>query len=127
VTLSKAREFIKQVQFRDWTFVVESDGPSFYLQVVFNAPDLTTGKVENWTSRKWRLSAYMTKSELVATALKAVLTAVEHEAREAFLYQGHAIFGPHHDVDSLVELVKRTDRDARNKPAEAIEQDTMRV
>ena len=54
--------------------------------------------------RKWRLSSYMTRSEIVQTALKAVLTAEEHEVRERFKYRGVSIFGPHYDVDKLWEL-----------------------
>ena len=46
----------------------------------------------------------MTKSEIVQTALMAVLAAEEHETREAFLYRGQRIFSPHYDVDQLVKL-----------------------
>lgn len=54
--------------------------------------------------RKWFLSPHMTKSEVVLTALKAVLTFEEHETRERFLYRGRAIFDPHYDVDLLWEM-----------------------
>lgn len=56
------------------------------------------------SGRKWRLSQFMTKSEVVQTALVAYLSWVEHEARESFKYKGWAIFGPHFNVDSLVDL-----------------------
>lgn len=55
----------------------------------------------------------MTVSELVQTALKAVLTAVEHEVREQFLYRGRAIFNPHCDVEELVALCERRALDVR--------------
>lgn len=42
--------------------------------------------------------------QVVTTALKAWLSAVEHEAREAFLYKGQTIFGPHQSVENLVKL-----------------------
>lgn len=51
----------------------------------------------------------MTRSEVVQTALKAVLAAVEHEAREFFTYNGRAIFGPHYDVDALWKIANQTD------------------
>jgi hypothetical protein len=57
-----------------------------------------------WNGRKWFLSNHMTRSEVVQTAFKAVLTAEEHEAREHFKYRGQSIFDPHYDVDKLVEL-----------------------
>jgi hypothetical protein len=56
--------------------------------------------------RQWRISQHATKSEVVQTAMKAVLTALEHEAREEFLYADTAIFGPHFNVDDLVVLAK---------------------
>ena len=43
----------------------------------------------------------MTKSEVIQTAFKAVLTAMEHEVREKFHYKGKPIFGPHYHVDAL--------------------------
>lgn len=113
MTVEEIRAIVAQVSFQDWTFVVERDGAGSYLQVVFDAPDLGSGRIESWTGRKWRLSAHMTKSEIVTTALKAVLTAVEHEAREAFKFQGRAIFGPHIDVEALVALVDQSRPDAR--------------
>lgn len=67
-----------------------------------------------WRGRKWRLSKHMTPSEVVQTCLKAVLTAEEHEAREHFLYQGRAIFGPHINIEALWEVCEKKEvRDAR--------------
>ena len=57
----------------------------------------------------------MTPSELVQTALKCVLTSLEHEAREHFTYRGAAIFGPHFDVEALVRIADR--RDVREEAA----------
>ncbi len=56
--------------------------------------------------RKWRISQHMTKSEVVQTALKAVIAWWEHETREAFLYKNVAVFGPHLDVEALVCIVQ---------------------
>jgi hypothetical protein len=58
----------------------------------------------------------MTKSEIVSTALKAVLTAEEHEAREQFQYKSKTIFGPHFDVDKLASLCESDSMDVRNNP-----------
>jgi hypothetical protein len=65
--------------------------------------------------RKWRISYWMTKSEIVQTAFKAYLAWLEHEAREAFTYKGAAIFGPHFDVEALVELHDRSAFDVRTE------------
>lgn len=104
------RNIVKDIKFlENWRIEVfyEADAP--YLQVHF--PDPVTWIY--WSGRKWRLSYHMTKSEVVQTALAAVLAAVEHEAREHFLYQGRAIFGPHFNVDDLVELVDLETVDVR--------------
>lgn len=55
-------------------------------------------------SRKWRLSEYMTKSEVVNTVFMAYMAWQEHETRESFHYKGQPIYSPHYDVDALVEL-----------------------
>lgn len=80
---------------RDW------DEPE-YLQLNDHSLNLTFSN-----GRKWRLSKWMTKSEIVQTAFMAYLTWIEHEARESFKYKGASIFGPHYDVDALVEIAGR--------------------
>lgn len=57
--------------------------------------------------RKWLLEEGMTDTEIVLTALKAIITFEEHEAREAFRYKGARIFGPHLDLDSLREFARK--------------------
>ncbi len=96
-----------EVQYKDWRFNMTREGGELYLQVAF------VHEGAEWKGRKWRLSQHMKKSEIVQTALKAVLTAEEHEAREQFLYKGKAVFGPHIDVDALWEVCETLDaRDA---------------
>lgn len=58
----------------------------------------------------WLLSPFMTPGEVVRTALLAVLTAEEHEARERFRFRGKAVFGPHLDVEALREVAGREER-----------------
>lgn len=96
---------LHQIQYKDWSFAVceALHGAGSFLQVRFKAG----GTMQS--GRKWYVSSFATKSEVVQTALKAVLTAEEHEAREAFLYRGAAIFGPHLDVDVLLGLADQTD------------------
>lgn len=68
-----------------------------YLQIINTAPPA-------WSGRKWRVSVHSTESEIVQTALKAFITALEHEARESFQYKGVTIFDPHFNVNELVKL-----------------------
>lgn len=105
-----------QVKYKDWRFVVCYDGKT-WLQIEFRAKDTVTGEeCKDWKSRKWLLSEHMTKSEIVQTAFKAVLTALEHEARESFLYCGKPIFGPHFNVDTLWYALGKEDALEVRKP-----------
>jgi hypothetical protein len=113
--LSEARiqEIVDAVSFEDWKFILHYElPPVIWLQVEFVAPDLVTGRPETQKGRKWLLSHHMTKSEIVGTCFKAIMTVVEHEVRETFKYKKKAIYGPHFDVDWLTrspEFDVRTD------------------
>lgn len=101
VTL-RFQEALKDVAYKNWEFYVGFDQRA-YLQVRFMADDATarTGQPGMIHGRKWWLSQHMTDSEIVQTALMAVLAAEEHEARERFTYKGRAVFGPHIDLGAL--------------------------
>ncbi len=109
-------EIVGDITFRTWRFVTSPIGQGFLLQVIFftDAEDFTAAIYEKQRGRKWYISRFSTKSEVVRTALKAVLTAVEHEAREDFHFRESRVFGPHIDVDALIEICSRKDaRDDR--------------
>ena len=101
MNVGKVRTILDRIRYKHWHFHV-GDG---WLQVRFSNEDaeIPGGRYVQY-GRKWRLSEHMTTSEIVQTALMAVLAAEEHEAREAFKYRGHAIFGPHLDIEALVGL-----------------------
>jgi len=102
------REILSRLSFNDWKILAIRDSVShrYYLQVQVDGICNVTKEPCKWNGRKWFLSEYMTDSEVVHTALKAVLTAVEHEAREQFLYKGEPIFHGHFDVEALHEISK---------------------
>ena len=119
-----ARNFhrwLQPVQYEDWRFNVCLDDIRPYLQISADAVCSNSGKMHTWKSRKWFLSPHMTRSEVVQTAFKAVMTAVEHEARELFRYKGYAIYSPHYNVERLVALHQSGDakeiREARDADA----------
>ena len=105
----RAHAVLSLISFPGYTFRLVGDFISAtYLQATFIAPcNSSGGKPVEQTTRKWQLSAHMTPSELVQTALKCVLTSQEHEAREQFLYRGQPIFGPHFDVERLADLCEQ--------------------
>lgn len=62
------------------------------------------GKTLSWKGRWWDLSEHMTDGEVAQTLFKAVLTALEHEAREQFTVDGVPVFQPHFDLDAMVKF-----------------------
>ena len=94
--IPRLTKWVAEVSYREWKFVVRQDrdniGGDPYLQL----------ETHLWKSRKWKLSPWMVKSEVINTCFKAVMTAEEHEIREAFNYRGVPIYGPHYNVDALV-------------------------
>jgi len=100
---------LSKLRYKDWNFCLLFDAGRPYLQLSWDAPCAETGFVANQHSRKWMLSFYMTPSEVVQTAFKACLTAEEHEVRENFFYKDTPVFGPHIDVEALIEISHRKD------------------
>lgn len=104
---ARFRDVLSRVECLPFTFIIGSDETgSPFLQATYIEPDIYTGHPTLQKTRKWKLSIHMTNSELVQTALKCALTSAEHQVRESFLYRGQRIFGPHFDVEALVELCK---------------------
>lgn len=101
--ITEIQAVLSDVRFTGFVFRAVADGRGeLYLCGEFFAADTCNGGApQQWRTRRWLLSPVMTKSELVQTAFKCVLTAVEHEAREEFTYRRRPIFGPHYDVDVL--------------------------
>jgi hypothetical protein len=132
MTREEMEEVLSHVSFNGWMFMVQErrylPSPTalteslFYLQARFYEADITTGERTLQCGRKWILSEHMTKSEVVATAFKAVLTAMEHEVREQFRYRGRMVFGPHFDVDVLHGVATRASMDVREDPS-SVERD----
>lgn len=114
--LQKFQNYLAEVRYRDWDFNVRMDGTRCYLQIGFWEQDTqnpaATEKMYQ-QGRKWLLSPHMTKSEVIQTAFKAVMTAEEHEVRERFSYRDKNIFGPHFHVDALWDLCDKKRIDIR--------------
>lgn len=68
-----------------------------------------TGGDISWNGRWWTMSKWMVDTEIVATAWKATIAAIEHEARELFTFDGVMLFDPHMSVHHLVALRQRAD------------------
>lgn len=96
------------VRYKNWLLEWRFEPDDAYLQWRFWAPDYAADtQVAGgrwWGTRKYKLSMYMTESELVHTAFLAALQAEEHECREAFRYKDKAPFNPHISVAALMSV-----------------------
>lgn len=100
--VKQTMQIVEECRFKDYRFGVYVDGRgAVYLQARYEEPDVNTGVIETQVTRRWFLSPKMTKSEIVATVFKCVMTSMEHRTREWFLYRRRAIYQPHYDVDQL--------------------------
>lgn len=74
------------------------------MQWEWETTDSNTGIPYQAKSRKWYISEYSCKSEVISTALKAAITAAEHEVREDFRYNDVQIFNPHVSIEFLASM-----------------------
>jgi len=96
-----------------WRFGTMDKG--YFVQIQYDEPDIDTSEMCEQHGRKWYVSRYATRSEIVQTMLKAALTSAEHRVREHFTYRGARIFGPHFDVEALLHLTHTGAKDVRKR------------
>lgn len=103
---------MQDLELTRFQFHIGLDPGAPYLQVVFQARNTCRPGVlpVEQRGRKWRLSEHMTPSEVVRTQFMAVMAVIEHETRELFLYRGAAIFGPHIDIEALLDRADALDK-----------------
>lgn len=105
--LSEFILIVERIEYPGFTFKISQRQGEIFLQIVcLNGVDNETGKPKEWVGRKWRLSRHMTNSEVVQTAFKAILTALEHEARELFRYRGVPVLHGHYDLEQMATLMQ---------------------
>ena len=111
MTIEELRQIVTECSFPGYAFAVTEDGRgAIYLQGRYDEPDVDTGQTEPQKTRRWFLSPQMTKSEVVQTAFKCVITSAEHRTREWFTYRGRRVFGPHFQVDALWAIAGQADK-----------------
>ena len=105
----RIRNLLAQCAYPSFKYELLDEDGRLFLRVNGFAPDNVSGDPITWIGRKWRLSEHMTDGEVVQTAWLATLTAIEHEARENFRFQGVTVFDPHYDIHKLVALRRQSD------------------
>ena len=107
-TYEDVQTIINRISYPDGWFVLLPKGDGFLLQMHYVEDDVMTDDTDQIQStRKWYISSWATESEIVQTALKCVITSMEHRAREHFTYKGLRIFHPHHDIQDLCDLADK--------------------
>lgn len=110
---SEIKEIVSRISYKDWQYRIGSMGNGCFLQVIFEDKCAKDGKMSIQKGRKWYISSFATKSEIIQTAFLAIKTAEEHEMREMFTYSGQRVFGPHMDIEELAQFAKVVPEDAR--------------
>ena len=115
MNIEEAKSILKDlVYYPEYKFIAMIDGRGeMFLQAMYFEEDIYTKEDVGQFTRRWFISPEMSKSELVQTAFKCVMTSMEHRVREHFLYSGRRVFGPHFDIDDLYEAAGKTE-DKRN-------------
>lgn len=82
-----------------------------YLQVSVMAADTDDpfGPKSLQKSRKWLLSKWMTVTEIVETAWKAIEGFELHELKERFTYKGACVYNSHIDIEERVKIAGKVD------------------
>ncbi len=99
--LERVHGVLRKLKFQDWKFVAAERGGMVYIKATWAAPCNVTGTPSQQVSRRWLIRPEASEMEIVQTAFKLVITALEHEAREQFAWHGRAVLGPHQNLDQL--------------------------
>ena len=101
MTEQECEELIRAIDYKDWGFETNYSLGEMRLRVEFDADG------ERQYGRWWLIDLDIaTKSDIVQTALKAALTAEEHETREHFYFHKRRLYSPHFDPDALASLAQ---------------------
>lgn len=102
--IERVETLLKSVSFGEYTFYVREGHGGVFVQASYPEADTYSGAPGTQYTRKWLLSPEMTNSEILTTVFKLCATSFEHRCRESFKYKERRIFGPHFDVEDLVQI-----------------------
>ncbi|WYW03153.1 hypothetical protein Luutsna6_00003 [Pseudomonas phage vB_PpuP-Luutsna-6] len=100
VCLGRIVDTVSRIHYPGLEIRMENRGHGLCLFVAEpNGVCAKTGMPMSWEGRRWPIELSDTVGAVVQTALKAVLTYVEHEVRERFTFQGETVFDPHQNFE----------------------------
>lgn len=107
----RAREvgrIVESIDFPGYTFLLgtkQNFNPEIVtVRVSYDEKDVMSGVKETQFGRRWIIEPEATDMAIIQTCFKALLTSLEHRAREHFTYQGKAILQPHFDLEKLLAI-----------------------
>lgn len=120
LTLEEIQSIFDDIQFLDREFRITSeeskDGKKrYFAQLIYYEADVDSAnrKIEKQSARKWYISPFSTKTEVVETAYAMCLRSAKHIVREWFKYKGYRVMSPHFDIEARVQLCKEGKYDVR--------------
>lgn len=105
--LDKFNNVLDKVHFPGYTFKLNTENSNIFVQVSYNEPDIFTGVNETQMGRKWWIEPTNDEMQFLQTCFKALLTSLEHRARENFKYDGYPLMFPHRTLKEAIEQAKR--------------------
>lgn len=106
-------KLVARIKFPGYTFEVLEEQGICNLYVTYMEPDVFSGVNEKQRSRPWPMSFVQEPIQVVQTAFKALLTSLEHRARENFTVDGLAVLEPHYNLDVLLKIAAQRQHDAK--------------
>jgi hypothetical protein len=93
------KAIVAKVEFPGYTFDIRLEKGVCLVRIKYDEPDVFTGVVETQYGRDWKIEDNWDGMQLVNTLFKALLTSLEHRARENFLYDRAPIMHPHRTLE----------------------------
>lgn len=94
-------DVLSEVHYLGYDFRMEVNGSQVSINCTYKEPDVQSGSMETQNGRPWAIDPSWGAQQIVQTALKAILTSLEHRCREHFTWRGRAIYQPHFDLETL--------------------------
>lgn len=111
MTIKKIEKLVNKISFscldKNFKIIIQLDkiySKRVYIQVSYVSKCTKTNEVQEWKSRKWYLSDFMTEDEVVKTCYAACKAAVEHEIMEGFKIDNKILFNPHVNYKELLKI-----------------------
>jgi len=99
-----------KVEFPGYIFDIRLEKGVCLVRIKYDEPDVFTGVNETQYGRDWKIEDNWDGMQLVNTLFKALLTSLEHRARENFLYNRRPIMHPHRTLDEAWEQTAAQER-----------------